>query len=332
MFIDDAYAHLEALCRSGLGKSSPNPNVAAAIYSADGALISDGIHDRTKSIDHAEVVAISKAGAAARGATIVISLEPCAHTGATPPCVDAIIAAGISKVIYAVSDPNPVAAGGAQKLRDAGIAVEHVESADLESAQRAWLRKEATGRPLMIWKVATTLDSKVAASDGTSQWISGPESREDVQKLRAQSDAILIGTNTALVDNPHLIPKGHAARPVRIISGEQVVPPTHKVFDDEARTVLVKSKSIPELISVLKEEKFNQVLVEAGPTLGSALMASGNIDELIVYQAPKVLGAGKEFVSHLGISTLADHIQLELISAEVMGSDIKSHYRIVKGR
>ena len=332
MFIDDAYAHLEALCRSGLGKSSPNPNVGAAIYSADGALISDGIHDRTKSIDHAEVVAISKAGAAARGATIVISLEPCAHTGATPPCTQAIIDAGISKVIYAVSDPNPVAAGGAQKLRDAGIAVEHVESADLEFAQRAWLRKEETGRPLMIWKVATTLDSKVAASDGTSQWISGPESREDVQKLRAQSDAILIGTNTALVDNPHLIPKGHAARPVRIISGEQAVPPTHKVFDDEARTVLVKSKSIPELISVLKEEKFNQVLVEAGPTLGSALMASGNIDELIVYQAPKLLGAGKEFVSHLGISTLKDHIELELISSVVMGSDIKSHYRIVKGR
>jgi diaminohydroxyphosphoribosylaminopyrimidine deaminase/5-amino-6-(5-phosphoribosylamino)uracil reductase len=320
------------LSLSAQGKSSPNPNVAAAIYSAQGDLISDGIHDRTKSIDHAEVVAISKAGAAARGATIVISLEPCAHTGATPPCTQAIIDAGISKVVYAVSDPNPIAAGGAQKLRDAGIEVEHVVSVDLEFAQRAWLRKEAVGRPLMIWKVATTLDSKVAASDGTSQWISGPESREDVQKLRSHSDAILIGTNTALVDNPHLIPKGHAARPVRIISGEQVVPPTHKVFDNEARTVLVKSKSIPELISVLKEEKFNQVLVEAGPTLGSALMASGNIDELIVYQAPKLLGAGKEFVSHLGISTLKDHIELELISSIVMGSDIKSHYRIVKGR
>jgi diaminohydroxyphosphoribosylaminopyrimidine deaminase/5-amino-6-(5-phosphoribosylamino)uracil reductase len=332
MFIDDAYAHLEALCRSGLGKSSPNPNVGAAIYSADGTLISDGFHNRTTSLDHAEVVALKKAGGKTAGATMVISLEPCAHTGATPPCVDAIIASGITKVIYAVSDPNPVAAGGAQKLRDAGVEVEHVESANLEFAQRAWLRKEAIGRPLMIWKVATTLDSKVAASDGTSQWISGPESREDVQKLRADSDAILIGTNTALVDNPHLIPKGHAARPVRIISGEQVVPPTHKVFDDEARTVLVKSKSIPELISVLKEEKFNQVLVEAGPTLGSALMASGNIDELIVYQAPKLLGAGKEFVSHLGISTLKDHIELELISSVVMGSDIKSHYRIVKGR
>jgi diaminohydroxyphosphoribosylaminopyrimidine deaminase/5-amino-6-(5-phosphoribosylamino)uracil reductase len=332
MFIDDAYAHLYALSLSAQGKSSPNPNVAAAIYSAQGELISDGFHDRSTSLDHAEVVALKKAGDKARGATMVISLEPCAHTGATPPCVDAIIASGITKVIYAVNDPNPIAAGGAQKLRDAGIAVEQIESANLEFAQRAWLRKEATGRPLMIWKVATTIDSKVAASDGTSQWISGPESREDVQNLRAQSDAILIGTNTALVDNPHLIPKGHAARPVRIISGEQVVPPTHKVFDDEARTILVKSKSLPELMGVLKEEKFNRVLVEAGPTLGSALMASGNIDELIVYQAPKILGAGKEFVSHLGISTLADHIQLELISSVVMGSDIKSHYRIVKGR
>jgi len=183
----------------------------------------------------------------------------------------------------------------------------------------------------MIWKVATTLDSKVAASDGTSQWITGPESREDVQLLRAQSDAILIGTNTALVDNPHLIPRGHTARPVRVISGEQEVPATHKVFDDQARTIVVKSKSIAELIKVLKDEGFNQVLVEAGPTLGSALLASGNIDELIMYQAPKMLGAGKEFVSHLGISTLDDHIELELLSVTQFGGDVKSHY-VVRGR
>jgi diaminohydroxyphosphoribosylaminopyrimidine deaminase/5-amino-6-(5-phosphoribosylamino)uracil reductase len=183
----------------------------------------------------------------------------------------------------------------------------------------------------MIWKVATTVDGKVAAIDGTSQWITGPESREDVQSLRAQSDAILIGTNTAIVDNPHLIPRGHTARPVRVISGEQEVPATNKVFDSEARTISVKSKSIPELIKVLSDEGFNQVLVEAGPTLGSALMASGNIDEIIIYQAPKMLGAGKEFVSHLGISTLEDHLKLELISVRQLGSDIKSHYR-VKGR
>ena len=331
MFIDDAYAHLYSLSLKGLGVSTPNPNVSAAIYGEDGSLISDGFHNRKVSVDHAEVVALKKAGSAARGATMVISLEPCAHTGTTPPCVQTIIDAGIAKVMYAVADPNPIAAGGAQKLADAGVVVEHRESAELTFVQRAWLHKERTGRPLMIWKVATTLDSKVAASDGTSQWITGPESREDVQELRAQSDAILIGTNTALVDNPHLIPRGHEARPVRVICGEQEVPATNKVFDNEARTIVVKSKSIPELIKVLSDEGFNQVLVEAGPTLGSALMASGNIDELIVYQAPKMLGAGKEFVSHLGISTLNDHLKLELLGVQPFGSDIKSHY-LVKGR
>ena len=331
MFIDDAYAHLYSLCLQGMGVSTPNPNVSAAIYGADGSLIADGFHNRTMSVDHAEVVALKKAGAAARGATMVVSLEPCAHTGTTPPCVQAIIDAGISTVIYAVADPNPIAAGGAEKLIDAGIAVEYRESKELSYVQRAWLHKEKTGRPLMLWKVATTLDSKVAASDGTSQWITGPESRADVQELRAQSDAILIGTNTALVDNPHLIPRGHTARPVRIISGEQEVPATNRVFDSEARTISVKSKSIPELMKVLRDEGFSQVLVEAGPTLGSALMASGNIDELIIYQAPKMLGAGKEFVSHLGISTLADHLELELLSVKAFGSDIKSHY-LVKGR
>ena len=331
MFIDAAYAHLCSLSRAGLGVSTPNPNVSAAIYSADEKLIADGFHNRKTAVDHAEVIALKKAGNAARGATMVVSLEPCAHTGTTPPCVDAIIEAGIAKVIYAVADPNPIAAGGADKLRGAGIIVERHESTDLEFVQRAWLHKERTGRPLMIWKVATTLDSKVAASDGTSQWITGPESREDVQMLRAQSDAIVIGTNTALVDNPHLIPRGHTARPVRVVCGEQEIPATHKVFDDQARTIMVKSKSIPELIKVLVDEGFNQVLVEAGPTLGSALMASGNIDELIVYQAPKMLGAGKEFVSHLGISTLEDHIKLELLSVTRFGSDVKSHY-IVRGR
>ena len=183
----------------------------------------------------------------------------------------------------------------------------------------------------MIWKVATTLDAKVAASDSTSQWITGPQSRDDVQLLRAQSDAILIGTNTAIVDNPHLIPRGHSARPVRIICGEQEVAATNQAFDKEARTVLVKSKSIPDLMNMLTEEGFNQVLVEAGPTFGSALLASGNINELVMYQAPKVLGGGKDFVSNLGISTLDDHLELELLSVERCGSDIKSHYA-VKGR
>jgi diaminohydroxyphosphoribosylaminopyrimidine deaminase/5-amino-6-(5-phosphoribosylamino)uracil reductase len=260
---------------------------------------------------------------------MVVSLEPCAHTGITPPCTQAIIEAGISRVIYAASDPNPLAAGGAQKLRDAGIIVEHNESEELTFIQRSWLHKVKTGRPLMIWKVATTLDGKVAASDGTSQWITSDQSRADVQVLRSQSDAILIGTNTAILDDPHLIPRGHDARPVRIICGEQVVPPTHQIFDNQARTLIHASKSIPDLMNTLITEDFNQVLVEAGPTFGSALMASSNIDELIVYQAPKILGSGKDFVSNLGISTLAEHMQLQLISVQQVGSDLKSHYRVM---
>jgi diaminohydroxyphosphoribosylaminopyrimidine deaminase/5-amino-6-(5-phosphoribosylamino)uracil reductase len=331
LFIDDAYAHLYSLSLSGLGVSTPNPNVSAAIYSADGNLIASGFHNRKNSPDHAEVIALKAAQSLARGATMVVSLEPCAHTGTTGPCTQAIIDAGIAKVIFAINDPNPVAAGGAKTLRAAGIEVEYIHSAELEFVQRAWLHKVATKKPLMIWKVATTLDGKVAASDATSQWITGEKSREDVQLLRAQSDALLIGTNTAIVDNPHLIPRGHSARPVRIICGEQEVPATNKIFDNEARTLLVKNKSIPDLMTLLTNEGFNQVLIEAGPTFGSALLASGNIDELIMYQAPKLLGAGKDFVSNLGISTLADHIDLELLSIERFDGDIKSHYR-VKGK
>jgi len=331
MFIDDAYAHLYSLSLTGLGVTTTNPNVSAAIYSPVGELIADGFHNLKNSPDHAEVIALKKAGALASGATMVVSLEPCAHTGKTPPCTQAIIAAGIAKVIYAVSDPNPIAAGGAQVLKEAGIVVEFRESTELTFIQRAWLHKMVTGRPLMIWKVATTLDGKVAASDATSKWITGPQAREDVQLLRSQSDAILIGTNTAIVDNPHLVPRGHSARPVRIICGEQEVAPDSQIFDDQARTILVKDKSIPNLVNLLSNEGFNQVLVEAGPTLGSALISSGNIDELVIYQAPKLLGSGKEFVRDLGITTLSDHIELELLSVQQIGSDIKSHYR-VKGR
>ena len=330
MFIDAACARLYSLCRNGLALSTPNPNVAAVILDEYGEIIAGGFHNRQISPDHAEIVALRMAGPLASGATMVVSLEPCNHVGTTGPCTKAIIDAGISRVIYAVKDPNPIAAGGAQALSDAGIEVIYRESPELEYIQRAWLHRMATGAPLMIWKIATTLDGKVAASDSTSQWISGPESREDVQLLRAHSDAILIGTNTAIVDNPHLVPRGHDNRPVRIICGEQEVPAGNKVFDDQARTVVVKSKDLSKLKSVLVEEGFNQVLIEAGPTFGSALLKAGMVDEIVIYQAPKILGAGKSFIADLGITTLEDHIGLELISVEKMGNDVKSRYRVIK--
>jgi diaminohydroxyphosphoribosylaminopyrimidine deaminase/5-amino-6-(5-phosphoribosylamino)uracil reductase len=329
MFVDAAYARLYSLCRNGLACSTPNPNVAAVILDEYGEIIAAGSHNRQISPDHAEVLALRMAGPLASGATMVVSLEPCAHTGVTGPCTQAIIDAGIARVIYAVKDPNPIAAGGAEVLTAAGIEVIYRQSPELEYIQRAWLSKVANQRPLMIWKVATTLDGKIAAADSTSQWISCEESRADVQLLRAQSDAILIGTNTAIVDNPHLVPRGHDGRPVRIICGEQEVPASHKVFDDQARTIVVASKDLSALTKVLVDEGFNQVLIEAGPTFGSALLAAGMVDEIVIYQAPKILGAGKSFIADLGITTLEDHIGLELISVEKMGSDVKSHYRVI---
>ncbi len=332
MNIKDAYADLYALCQKALGSTSPNPNVAAAIYSADGTFISDGFHNRLISPDHAEVVAIKNAGGATHGATIVVSLEPCSHTGTTPPCTQAIIDAGISRVIYAVKDPNPVAAGGAEVLKSAGIEVEYIHSPELAFIQRAWLHKITTGFPLMIWKVATSIDGKVAAQDGSSQWISNEQSRADVQLLRSQSDAILVGTKTVLADNPHLVPRGYSQRPVRVICGEESIPSTHNIFDDQARTITIATRSIPMIMETLSGGGFNQVLVEAGSTLGSALLRAGRIDELIHYQAPILLGSGRDFPGDLGITTLAEKMELELLSLENFHGDIKSHYAIKRSK
>ncbi len=328
MNIKGAYADLYLLCQKALGTTSPNPNVAALIYGQDGAFIADGYHNRLLSPDHAEVVALKKAESAARGATIVVSLEPCSHTGSTPPCTEAIIEAGISRVIYAVKDPNPIASGGAEVLKRAGIEVEYVASPELEFIQRAWLHKICTGFPLLIWKIATTLDGKVAASDGSSKWISNEGSREDVQLLRAQSDAILTGTQTVIADDPYLIPRGYSNRPVRVICGETQIPSTSHIFDEEARTLIIQSRNISHIMDELSKEGFNQVLVEAGSTLGTALLRAGYIDELIHYQAPALLGSGKSFIQDLGISNIEGKLPLELLSLREISGDIKSHYRV----
>ncbi len=331
MNINDAYAHLLSLSAANLGKTAPNPNVSAAIYSADGTLISDGAHDRLISPDHAEVIALKKAGDAARGATIVVSLEPCNHTGTTGPCVDAIIESGISHVIYAVKDPNPIAAGGADRLKAAGIDVKFIESSELRGVQRAWLHRIATGRPYFIWKVAATLDGRIAASDGTSQWITSPQSRDDVQVLRAQADAILIGTGTAIADNPTLRPRIEGApSPIRIVMGGRDVPADFNLNDGKSQTIFLKSHSTDDLLKALDYIPVNQVLVEAGPGLGSSLMAAGLIDEVVLYQAPVVLGGGKSWLEDIGISTIADARTLTLISTEVIGPDVKFRYRVEK--
>ena len=329
--INNAYEHLAALSLENLGRTAPNPNVSAALYTAEGQLIAEGAHNPHLSSDHAEVVAINKAGAAARGATIVVSLEPCNHIGKTGPCVDAIIEAGISRVIYAVKDPNPIAAGGADRLRSAGVEVEYLESTELDDIQGAWLHRISTGRPYFIWKVAVTLDGRIAATDGSSQWITSEESRADVQVLRSQSDAILIGTGTALADNPTLRPRIEGANtPVRIVMGNREVPAGSNLHDGIGETIFVKSHESTSLLNVLESAAINQVLVEAGPTLGSALFAVGLIDEVVIYQAPKVLGAGKTWLEDIGVISIDGARALTLISSQQIGPDLKFRYRVEK--
>ena len=325
-----------ALAEKGLGKTAPNPIVGAVIIDAAGNVVGEGFHDRANSADHAEVVAIKAAGSKTNGATIVVTLEPCNHTGSTGPCVQAIIDAGITTVVYAVADPNENAAGGADTLRAAGITViAGVLELEAAFANRAWLVKIKKNRPFFTWKVATTLDAKVAATDGTSKWITNEISRADVQLLRRQADAILVGTNTVITDDPHLIPRGsfdgYATNPIRVICGEQELPKAAHVFDDAAKTVVVKSKDLELLVEKLNDLGINHVFVEAGPTLGSAMLDACLLDELVVYQAPSLLGSGKTFFTFDYPSTISNQMRLDHISTDVLAGDVKSVYRIRNG-
>ena len=325
-----------ALSQKGLGKTSPNPIVGAVIIDSTGAVIAEGFHDRMQSVDHAEVVALKIAGDKARGATMVVTLEPCNHTGTTGPCSQAIIDAGISTVVFAVTDPNVSAAGGAQALRQAGLQVTAgVLEVEAAFANRAWLMKLKKNRPFFTWKVAATLDGKVAATDGSSKWISNEKSRADVQVLRRQADAILVGTNTVVTDNPHLIPRGDFAgfthNPLRVVCGEQSLPADAKIFDDAAPTMIVASKDLDLLVEKLNERGINHVFVEAGPTLASAMLDGCLMDELVIYQAPTLLGAGKQFFSFDFPTKIENQMRMDHISTQVIDGDVKSVYTIRNG-
>jgi diaminohydroxyphosphoribosylaminopyrimidine deaminase/5-amino-6-(5-phosphoribosylamino)uracil reductase len=331
--IHQAMQRAIALSIKGLGKTSPNPVVGAVIIDESGLVISEGFHDRTQSPDHAEIVALKFARAAARGATLVVTLEPCNHLGKTGPCSQAIIEAGISQVIYAVADPNPVAGGGSVTLRAAGVnVIGDVLTEEARYVNRAWLTTIEKRRPFFSWKVAATLDGKVAATDGTSKWITNETSRADVQKLRRQSDAILVGTNTVIADDPHLIPRGffagYVTNPTRVICGERTLPTNARIFDDAAPTMLVQSRDLDYLVQELNKAQCHHVFVEAGPTLASAMLERGLLDELIVYQAPSLLGEGRNFVEGFGITTIEARLKLTHLSTQLFEGDIKSVYRI----
>ncbi|MGW5153537.1 bifunctional diaminohydroxyphosphoribosylaminopyrimidine deaminase/5-amino-6-(5-phosphoribosylamino)uracil reductase RibD [Rhodococcus koreensis] len=311
---------------SARGFTSPNPAVGAVVLDAAGRIAGVGM-TQPPGGPHAEVVALREAGDAARGGTAVVTLEPCNHHGRTGPCSRALLDAGVVAVHYAVGDPNPEAAGGAETLVSAGVEVTSgLRAQDVERGPlRAWLHRQRTGRPHVTWKYAATLDGRSAAADGTSQWITGPEARERVHADRAKLDAIVVGTGTVLADDPRLTartPDGSLAahQPVRVVVGLGDIPPGARVLDDSAPTLLLRTRDVDEVLAALAD--YTDVLLEGGPRLAGAFLAAGRVDRIQAYLAPLVLGAGASAVSEAGVHTIDGALRFRHESVETIGPDL----------
>ena len=332
LLLQRAMLRANKLAIQSLGRTAPNPIVGAVIVNDQGKEVASGFHVGG---DHAEVIAINNAKSHGyddfSSATLVVTLEPCSHYGKTPPCVDAIIKSGFRKVVFAVKDPNPIAQGGAQALKSAGIDVlGGVESEYISYSNRAWLKKVNTGRPWVVTKIAATIDGKIAAFDGTSKWITSAESRADVAHLRNRVDAIVTTTQTVLSDNAELTPRfdgknpsGRMKNPVRVVLGQREIPSDFAINNDRAETRFIKSHLFSEVLAIANAEGWNEVLIEAGATLNSALISEGLIDEIVLYQAPSLLGKGKGFVEGLNIGTLTDRIDFSYGETTRIGSDLR---------
>ncbi len=317
------------LSESVRGTTSPNPPVGAVILDADGEIVGQGATQQPGG-PHAEVMALREAGEKARGGTAVVTLEPCAHQGRTPPCTSALIKSGVARVRYAVADPNPVAAGGAAVLARGGIAAEHGPgSSEVERGPlRAWLHFARTGRPHVTWKYAATLDGRVAAADGTSRWISSLESRAQVHDLRGRVDAIMAGTGTVLADDPQLTartPDGVLLnrRPLRVVIGTREISAGARVFDDDAETLRVRSHDPDEVLAVLAERGVVDVLLEGGPRLAGAFVRAGRIDRIVAYLAPALLGAGPLALGDAGVSTITGIHRWSIEEVTMSGGDVR---------
>ncbi|MFE5715003.1 bifunctional diaminohydroxyphosphoribosylaminopyrimidine deaminase/5-amino-6-(5-phosphoribosylamino)uracil reductase RibD [Streptomyces sp. NPDC056501] len=334
------------LAARGLGATSPNPVVGCVITDASGHPVGEGFHQRAGG-PHAEIHALREAGVLARGGTAYVTLEPCNHTGRTGPCAQALVEAGISRVVYAVGDPNPQATGGADTLRAAGVEVTGgFLEAEAEAVNIAWLTSVRHGRPFVRWKYAATLDGRIAAADGTSRWITSAESRADVHRLRAESDAVVVGSGTARADDPHLAVRGveGAVQPLRVVVDTEAtaVKPGARILDDAAPTLIAiaedaesdlpdvlrlpraeRGLSVPALLDALHERGVRSVLLEGGPTLAGAFVAAGAVDQVVGYLAPVLLGAGPQALADAGISTITEALRLDVTETVRIGPDIR---------
>lgn len=346
------------LAARGAGHTAPNPMVGAVVV-RDGEVVGEGWHAHYGDA-HAEVVALRAAGDAARGATVYVSLEPCNHTGQTPPCTEALMAAGVRRVVFAVHDPNPVAAGGAERLRAAGIevsgGVESIAATEL-NAPFLFAARGAT-RPFVTLKLAMSIDGAIVDATRQRGWLTGPEARVAVHALRARADAIGVGIGTALGDDPALtVREAPAPRvpPIRIVFDRRARLPLDSVLVQTAREVPVvvvagepnaaqraretdlaaagvNTVHAPDLgaaLHAIRELGVRHLVVEGGATIGSALVANGLVDRLITFQAPVILGADAlPAFAALPARTASTAPRLRVISREVLGADLMTTYAV----
>lgn len=353
------------LAQKGRFTTSPNPRVGCVIVDENNQLLGQGYHVQAGT-PHAEVHALRQASNArsngAKGATAYVTLEPCSHFGRTPPCANALIEAQVARVVVAMTDPNPnVCGNGIKMLQAAGIeVVSDVMAAEAAALNPGFTKRMLTGKPFVRVKLGISLDGKIALQNGVSQWITGPEARRDVQRYRAQSCAVLTGSGTVAADNPSLLvreqeakfenyPLEHIRQPARIVVDSQnKLNRDLNLFSDGHVTFTATLQAHPDtsighyiqvdekdgkvdlhgLMSALGDKQYNEVWVEAGPGLAGALLQEGLVDELICYQAPKLLGdKGVSMVNLPAFTALNQSISLSLIENRQVGNDIKLIFR-----
>lgn len=308
------------------GNTYPNPPVGAVVLDGRGEVVGVGGTEPAGG-DHAEILALRRAGDLAAGGTVVVTLEPCNHHGKTPPCVDALLEAGVGTVVYAVADPNPQAAGGAGRLQEAGVTVRSGLLADEVSGGplREWLHKQRTGLPHLTWKYASSVDGRSAAADGSSRWISSEASRLDLHRRRAAADAIVVDTGTVLADDPALtarLPDGTLAdrQPLRVVVGMREILSEAKVLNEESRTMVIRTHDPAEVLKAVSDR--TDVLLEGGPTLAGAFVRAGLVNRILVYLAPTLLGGPVTAVDDVGVPTIAKALRWQFDGVDRVGPDL----------
>lgn len=304
-----------------------NPQVGCVLLGPDGSLLAEGVH-RGAGSPHAEADALSRVPpGAAVGATAVVTLEPCDHTGRTGPCSTALIDAGVARVVFAQPDPNPLAAGGAARLRAAGVRVDAGVLADeAEALNERWAASLRLGRPWVTAKWAASLDGRIAAADGTSRWITGAEARADAHRRRAAHGAILVGTGTALADDPALTARDGERvlphQPIPVVLGLRDLAPGATLHDHPRPVLRVPSRDPRAAVAAVADAGASSVFVEGGPTVVSAFLAAGLVDEVLVYLAPTLLGGDRLATGDIGVPTIAAQRRLALREVHRLGDDL----------